>query len=198
MEAFDEMLCTNKIRRYTKDYYHRRMSAKLVNFISSKNKLKFSSDFDRKGAKKFLCEKAKAMEEIVLDDTTDEEKKNVSNDNNYKRNKSHNKFIFRNKHVKSHHSYNALLKNFQLNKLSSKKNSTIKDDNIYMSSNTVFLINSIKDIGKIMNKKNKRKLLGSIKKRYSNANGKESSYLMTGENDSFICTIVNEIKEFKN
>ena len=198
MEAFDEMLCTNNIRRYTKDYYQRRMLAKLVNFISSKNKLKFKSDFDRKGAKKFLDEKAKAMEEIVLDDTTDEEKKNVSNDNNYKRNKSHNKFLFRNKHVKPHHSHNALLKNFQLNKLSNKKNNILKDENNYISSNTVFLINSVKDIGKIMNKKNKRKFIGSIKKRYSNANGKESSFLMIGENDSFIGSIVNQIKEYKN
>ena len=198
MEAFDEMLCTNKIRRYTKDYYNRRISAKLVNFISSKNKLKFRSDFDRKGAKKFLDEKAKAMEEIVLDDTTDEENKNILNENNYKRNKSHNKFVIGNRHVKPHHSHNSLLMNFQINKFSNKKNNTLKDDNKYMSSNTVLLINSIKDIGKIMNKKNKRKFLGSIKKRYSNANGKESSYLMTGENDSFIGSIVNQIKEFKN
>ena len=164
MDAIDEIINTNKIRRYTNDYYHLRMSTNLINFISCKNKIKFKSNFDRKGAKKFLNEKAKAMEEIVLDDTTDEEKKNVSNDNNYKRNKSHNKFFFRNKHVKPHHSHNALLKNFQLNKLSNKKNNILKDDNKYISSNTVFLINSIKDIGKIMNKKNKRKFIGSIKK----------------------------------
>ena len=91
-----------------------------------------------------------------------------------------------------------LLKNFQLNKLSNKKNNILKDENNYISSNTVFLINSVKDIGKIMNKKNKRKFIGSIKKRYSNANGKESSFLMTGENDSFIGSIVNQIKEYKN
>ena len=200
MDAIDEIINTNKIRRYTNDYYHLRMSTNLINFISCKNKIKFKSNFDRKGAKKFLNEKAKAMEEIVLDENTDEEKKTISNHNhdNFKRHRSHNKYAFRNKIVKHHKSQKALLNNFQLNKLSNKRNNILNYDQIYKSSNTVFLINNVKDIGKIMNKKNKRKCIGSIKKRFSGHNPNEHSFLMTSENDSFIGAIVNQIKEFKN
>ena len=44
-----------------------------TNFENNKNyflivKRKISSEFDKKGAKKFLSEKAKALQEIVLDD----------------------------------------------------------------------------------------------------------------------------------
>ena len=200
MDAIDEIINTNKIRRYTNDYYHLRMSTNLINFISCKNKIKFKSDFDRKGAKKFLNEKDKAMEEIVLDETTDEEKKTISNDNckHLKRHISHNKNYIGNKIVKHHNSQKELIQNFKLNKLSNKRNDTLKDDKILMSSNTVFLINSIKDIGKIINKKNKRKCIGSIKKRFTDNNPNEQSFLMMGENDSFIGTIVSQIKEHKN
>ena len=199
MDAIDKIIYANKIRRYTNDYYHRRTSPKLINFISCKNKIKFKSDFDRKGAKKFLNEKDKAMEEIVLDETTDEEKK-TSNDNykHFERHRSHNKYYIGNKIVKHHNSQKELIQNFKLNKPSNKRINIPNDDNKFLSANTVFLINSIKDIGKIINKKNKRKCIGSIKKRFTDNNPNEQSFLMMGENDSFIGSIVSQIKENKN
>ena len=139
------------------------------------------------------------MEEIVLDETTDEEKK-TSNDNykHFERHRSHNKYYIGNKIVRHHNLQKELIQNFKLNKPSNKRINIPNDDNKFLSANTVFLINSIKDIGKIINKKNKRKCIGSIKKRFTDNNPNEQSFLMMGENDSFIGSIVSQIKEHKN
>ena len=48
----------------------------LFDFISTKNKIKFHSYFDKKGTKKFLSEKEKAMEKIIIFDEIDDEKIN--------------------------------------------------------------------------------------------------------------------------
>ena len=63
----------------------------LLNFISGKKKIQFKSNFDKKGAKKFLNEKSKAMEEIVLLDYIEEEKNRDISKNHTKKNKSHKK-----------------------------------------------------------------------------------------------------------
>ena len=109
MKVIDDIY-TNKLRRYTNDYYHRKISEKLINFISCKNKLKFESDFDRKGVKKFLNEKAKAMEEIVLDDSTDDSNKNTSNDDNSQNIDSHDKYSHQNENIKRHKSHKSFFK----------------------------------------------------------------------------------------
>lgn len=46
----------------------------LYDFISCKNKILFKSCFDKKGSKKFLSEKSKAMEKIILFDDLLEKK----------------------------------------------------------------------------------------------------------------------------
>lgn len=145
----------------------------LLNFISLKKKIIFKSPFDQKGAKKFLADKEKALEEIILIDEF-EDKKNSENNLQYfsKKNKSY--------HKKS--------KN---NLMSEKKIQYLK--NITNSKN-------INDIGRINEKINKNRALKyeSIKSKYSNINTKENTYLMTGESDSFICTIINEMNNYKN
>jgi len=174
----------------------------LLNFISSKNKITFKSDFDRKGAKKFLSEKSKAMEEIVLIDYIEEE----TNKDNIKKNKSHHKNSHKNKNnnknIKQHRSQNALI-HLKLHKLSNKKVNLLqkknKKNNMSSKTLSVRFINNIKDIGKINLNNNKKKAsIKSIKSGHSNYNSREPSYLMTRENDSFIYTIVNQMEESKN
>ena len=188
MKVIDDIY-TNKLRRYTNDYYHRKISENLINFISCKNKLKFESDFDRKGAKKFLNEKAKAMEEIVLDDSTDDSNKNTSNDDNSQNIDSHDKYSHQNENIKRHKSHKSLLNNIKINKHSNKKNNILKEKDKYMSSHTIFLIGNFKDIGKIKSKKNKKEVfLGPIKKNdeYNNTNS---------DDDSFIDSIIHHMDE---
>ena len=74
----------------------------LLNFISDKKKIQFKSNFDKKGAKKFLNEKSKAMEEIVLLDYIEEEKNRDISKGHTKKNKSHNKNSCKNKNIKQH------------------------------------------------------------------------------------------------
>ena len=191
-----------KIKNKKYESLRRNDTMTLLNFISRKNKITFKSDFDRKGAKKFLNEKSKAMEEIVLIDYIKEE----NNKDNTKKKKSHHKRNSRknknnNKNNKQHHSQNALI-HLKLHKLSNKKNNLLqkKDQKYNMSSKTlsVHIINNIKDIGKIMLNNKKKESIKSIKYENSNYNSREPSYLMTKENDSFIYTIVNQIEESKN
>ena len=170
-------------------------SKKLFHFISSKNRIKLESDFDRKSAKKFLNEKSKAMEEIVLiDENTDDE-------HNHKKKSPHKK-KHKNKLSKEHHSHNALLK-LKIHKFISKKNGVNKEHKkkSSLSSNTLglYCISDVKDIGKIKNKKsNKKASIESIKFKSSVFNTNEPSYLMTSDNDSFINSIVKQIDESKN
>lgn len=194
---------THKQKKYSsenKDYKSKLISnssskkkeKNLFNFISSKSKIKLKSNFDKKGAKKFLHEKSKAMEEIVLIDDA------VHDEHHYKKKTSPNK------KSKQYRSEKALLQ-LKLNKFSNKKNNVIinadKNQKNLMSSQTLGLlcISDVKDIGKIKNKKtNKKGSLESIKYKSSCFNQKEAPYLLTSDNDSLINTIVNQFNELKN
>ena len=66
----------------------------LFDFISNK-KIELKSYFDKKGTKKFLSDKEKAMEEIVLFDEIIDENKGKIN-----RNKSHNRHHHKKKQIK--------------------------------------------------------------------------------------------------
>ena len=162
----------------------------LLNFISGKKKIQFKSNFDKKGAKKFLNEKSKAMEEIVLIDYIEEEKNRDISKNHTKKNKSHNKNSHKNKNIKQHRSQNALI-HLEFHKLSNKNNNLLqeknKKNNLSSKTLSVNFINNIKDIGKININNNKKKV--SIISLQSND---------SRENDSFIYTIVNQIGESKN
>ncbi len=191
--SYDNMDYKSKSR--IKSSLSKKKSKQLFYFISSKNRIKLESDFDRKGAKKFLNEKSKAMEEIVLiDENTDDE-------HNHKKKSPHKK-KHNNKLSKVHHSHNALLK-LKIHKFSSKKNCVNKEHKkkSSLSSHTLglYCISDVKDIGKIKNKKsNKKASIESIKFKSSVFNKNEPSYLMTSENDSFINSIVKQIDESKN
>ena len=62
----------------------------VFDFLSNK-KIKLESYFDKKGTKKFLSDKEKAMEEIVLFDEIIDEKKNRNEDHHHHHNKSKSK-----------------------------------------------------------------------------------------------------------
>ena len=61
--------------KYSKNKSNDKSVKSLLNFITTKNKIIFKSYFDSKGSKKFLAEKAKALEEFVLIDEIQEENK---------------------------------------------------------------------------------------------------------------------------
>ena len=157
----------------------------LLNFFLHKNK--FKSHFDRKGAKKFLNEKAKAMEEIVLMDEIKEDKHEKYIENSRK-SKSYNKNVEKYNNFKQNNSYNELVNvevhNFNSNKKQIKFEENKNGNDSFISFRNMNVIN--KQNGFIESSKNN-------KNRLSTNNINEPSYLMTGENDSFIYSIVKEM-----
>lgn len=147
----------------------------LLNFINPRKKIIFKSFFDQKGAKRFLAEKEKAMEEFILMDELEDENKNEKEIN----------FHYSSKRIKS------------LNK-KSKKNFISNKKILFHKSEAN--LKSINNIGRINQKINKKKIskFESIKSKYSNIKSKDNSNLMMGENDSFIFTIISEMDNFKN
>ena len=150
----------------------------LLNFINPRKKIIFKSFFDQRGAKKFLAEKEKAMEEFILIDELEDENKN-------EKEFFFHYFHYSSKRIKSHNKKSK--KNFISNKkiLFHKSDANLK---------------SINNIGRINQKINKKKIskFESIKSKYSNIKSKDNSNLMMGENDSFIFTIISEMDNFKN
>ena len=151
----------------------------LQNFFSKK--IKFKSAFDCKGAKIFLAEKSKAMEVLILEDEIIPEKRNkkCTSHSCNKKKKNCNNSIDNIVPFKPNNSKNNK-KDIKKYKISTK---TVSD----------YFINNIKDIGKIIQKNNK-KYLGNIKiNNYLDNNLNEPSYLMTSENDSLIYSIVKQM-----
>lgn len=164
----------------------------LQNFLTNKNK--FKSYFDRKGAKKFLKEKEKAMEEIVLMDEIQEEKAEQFNEKS-KKYKSQNKYNKKFKHLRLPHSKNELFYSEKLNfrkKLVYEEN---KKDSCLSIKNT----NNINIKIEIQNPNNQKGLVESPKRKniLSGIIIKEPSFLLTGDNDSFIYSLVREMNESK-
>jgi hypothetical protein len=164
-----------------------------VNFISSKNKIVLKSCFDHKGAKKFLSDKNKAMDEIVLEDEIPDEniEKRKKKKKFNKKSKTRDK-----KHLRSE-SHKALetlgkrrtcdnLKPYH--KLLSEK--TLPDKN-FKSKNNKGQLNSNSD------KRNSLKM-SSIISNFSNIQFKESLNLAVNKNDSFISSIIKEMVRVKN
>lgn len=189
----------NKKQKKNKNY--RKYIKSLDNFIKTKTKITFESFFDHKGAKKFLAEKEKAMEELILEDEIieiiEEKKfnKKISNSCNKKNNSKSKKNL--NKVLKYYPSQNALINlNLKNNKKIYEKNkkavSSSKSININFRKN-------LKNIGKIYPKNKKKRIsIESIKSQVTNLKSNEPSYLFTGENDSFIKSIINQMKTIKN
>jgi hypothetical protein len=177
---------------------NKRQSSKTIKcFLTKKNKLNLKSFFDHKGTKKFLADKMKAMEELDLNDEIIEEEKNENNISlEDKKSKSK---VNKNKISKKYRSH-KILYNFNLNindKKSSKKHKTKnkKRNNNNYNCESKHHFKNYKDIGsKKFNNDIKRISKDSIQTRYSNILYlNEPSYLMNGEDISFLNTILVEM-----
>lgn len=165
----------------------------LVNFISSKNKIVLKSCFDHKGAKRFLSDKNKAMDEIFLEDEIPDEniEKSKKKKKFNKKSKTRDK-----KHLRSesHKALDTLGKqktceNLKVyHKLLSEK--TLPDKNFKDKKNK----------GELNLYSDKRKYLkmNSFNSNFSNIKSKESLNLVLNTNDSFINSIINEMVRIKN
>jgi hypothetical protein len=194
--------------KYTKNKSNCKSVKSLLNFITTKNKIIFKSNFDHKGSKKFLAEKAKALEECVLIDEIQDENEHIFHKKNKCHSESRHKKSKKNKNLDHYPSENVLTrfnnigrteKNKLLKLSDINKNNDIKK--ISAKSVPKNVIHDINDIGKINEKtsiKRASKKENSNKSKYSVINPNEPSYLMTGNNDSFINTIINEMAQFKN
>ena len=167
-------LFAQKLQKY-KEF--RKCSKSSPNFLTSKKKIILKSYFDHKGAKKFLAEKEKAMEEIILNDEIIEKEIN-------------NKKTKGNKILKNNTSHNTRNQLNEKNKLKNKKKNREKNEKVKYSEN-FNSENNIEEIVKI-NQKSK-KTIESIKNHISNQRLNEPSYLFTGEGDSFIYSILNQM-----
>ena len=194
--------------KYTKNKSNEKSVKSLLNFISTKNKIIFKSYFDSKGSKKFLAEKAKALEEFVLIDEIQEENEHTFHKKNKNHSESRHRKHQKNKNLEHYPSENVLtrynnnrrkkksqfLKLFDINKNNDSKKKSSKS----VPKNA---IHDISDIGKINEKtivKKVSKKENLDQRKYSVIKSSEPSYLMTGNNDSFINAIINEMAQFKN
>jgi inactivated superfamily I helicase len=175
----------------------------LFDFISSKNRMVLKSCFDHKGTKKFLLEKAKAMQEINLSEDIKEEKKSSKKD----RIKSHIR------HVKHHHSNNHANKLDKNGLRSSSTNDVLRNNAINLQKNLECEIKKIKKLSDKTNKYsdieednnkikyenklsvNKKRIVpfNSISSNFSNIKVSEPLNLAVNKNDSLIHSIVNEM-----
>ena len=165
----------------------------LFDFISSKNKIVLKSCFDHKGAKKFLSDKKKAMDKIVLeDDILDEniEKNKKKKKPNVKSKTSEKK----NLRSESHNALNVLEKQKSTDnlkdklKLLSEKRLPVRN---FESKNNKRKLNLVVDKRKVTK-------LSSINSVFSNIQTKEPLNLAVNKNDSFINSIINEMVEVTN
>ena len=164
----------------------------LFDFISKKNKIKLNSCFDKKGTKKFLLEKEKAMEKIILFDEIIDKKQNTK--------KSH-KDKNRKQKARRSKSENAL---FQINKKSDKKIKISSKDFKQKSSHMVISINYVDDgkenQDKAAHSPNKKRVskFNSLNSNFSNINSNEPLNLAVNKNDSLIYSIVSEMSNYQN
>lgn len=162
----------------------------ILDFISGKNKIILKSCFDRKGAKKFLYDKEKAMAEFVLVDETIDE-----NLEDKRKRKSHRKnFIKDNKLLRSE-SENY----YKIQKISSNIDKKVPKLKSEKTVAVTHFPRPKKNKGK-KGKVDKRKVnkLSSITSNFSNIQSKEPLNLAISNNDSFIHLIINELVELKN
>lgn len=147
----------------------------LVNFISSKNKIILKSCFDHKGAKKFLSDKSKAMDKIVLEDDMLDENINKSKKKKKlgKKSKTRDKKHFR---AESHNALDSLGKQ--------KTAETLKAYPKLISEKTLPVKECKNNTGKLNLYINKNKIskLSSINSTFSNIQSKEPLNLAVNKN----------------
>ena len=158
----------------------------ILDFISGKNKIILKSCFDRKGAKKFLYDKEKAMAEFVLvDETIDENLEDKRKRNSHRKN-----FIKDNKFLRSES------ENYFKKKTSSIIDKKVPNLNSEKTVAVTHFHRPKQNKGK-KGKVDKRKVikLSSITSNFSNIQCKEPLNLANSNNDSFIHLIINELVE---
>ena len=168
----------------------------LFDFISTKNKIKLQSFFDKKGTKKFLSEKEKAMEKIILFDEINEDK--LDKKKTHKTHKETKKKKVKRRSI----SENAIIRVKPQKKEEKVKNSA---KNLKKSTNMVINIDYVEDINNNenkflnMNKLKKRAIkFNSITSNCSNIKSNEPLNLAMNKDDSFIFSIVSEMSSVKN
>ena len=162
----------------------------LQNFLLIRNK--FKSKFDRKGAKKFLKEKEKAMEEMDLNDEIPEEK-----NENSRISKSQDKYNEKYKHLIPNPLENELV---YIEKRNLSKKQVVNKENKNTNQNASFVsFKNSKNFNDNIETQNMNQPKGLIespkkKKKFAFIITNEPSFLMTGD-DSFIYSIVKEMNE---
>ena len=165
----------------------------LFDFISSKNKIILKSCFDHKGAKKFLSDKRKAMDEIVLEDEILDE--NLEKSKKKKSiNKKHKTREKKNIRSVSHHTLDVSGKKIISDSL--KTYPKLLSEKILPVRN----FESQNNKGKLKLYVDKRKVakFSSINSTFSNIQSKEPLNLAVNKNDSFINSIIDEMVKVKN
>ena len=184
---------THKVKKNKSKGKINKKQKSLKDFFSIK-KLILKSAFDHKGSKHFLAEKSKAMEELILEDEIITENKDQKEKRTKKSISPREKTKEKNKSDLNHSIYGKIHSKLNIFKNIKKHNEKIK-----MSNKTVsdYFKNNIKDIGKIIQKNNKKnaELIIYIS---SNKNLNDPSFLITSENDSLIKNIINEMTYLKN
>ena len=170
----------------------------LFDFISNK-KIKLKSYFDKKGTKKFLSDKEKAMEEIILFDEIIDKKKNRDKSHHYPHKKAKTK-----KNKNSYSKSEKKIYKVETHKTHKKKN---KSDKFLKDSSGMFItINYVNDSNNYKNdkiansavNKNRIKPFSSITSNCSNIKASEPLNLLINKNDSVIHSIVNEMGIIQN
>ena len=172
----------------------------LFDFISNK-KIKLKSYFDKKGTKKFLSDKEKAMEEIVLFDEIIDENKNNRNKSHHHHHHSKTKTK---KDKYSHSKSEKKIYKIETHKSHKKKNKS--DKSLKENPGMLITINYANDSNNNKNEKisntavnkNKIKPLSSISSNFSNIKTSEPLNLLINKNDSVIHSIVSEMGKVKN
>ena len=193
--AMKEKYCPTTYNLNT-DISHNEKS--LFDFISNK-KIKLKSYFDKKGTQKFLSDKEKAMEEIVLFDEIIDENKNRNKSQHHHHHKTKTK---KNKYLNSK-SEKKIYK-IETHKTHKKKNRS--DKSLKQKTGMQITINYANDSNNNNNKiisntavnKNKIKPLSSISSNFSNIKESEPLNILINKNDSVIHSIINEMGKIKN
>ena len=193
-KSSNELALKDKILKTNQEQIYNNLKTDILNnekflfdFISDKNKIKLFSYFDKKGAKKFLSEKDKAMKKITLfDEILDENAstKKIHKDKKLKK--------------KARRSISDNLSKFKIKKSSDKKISTknIKKSQMVISINYIDDGKNNDDKTNLysVNKKAVTKY-NSISSNYSNIMPSSPKNLIMNKNDSLIFSIVSEMSK---
>ena len=85
-ENFGKIYDLNQPKKYAESHHHHNTNLSLVKFMEEQNKKHLSTNFDHKNVEKFLNEKDKAMEEIIIDEDSEKTRESGNDKDNDKDN----------------------------------------------------------------------------------------------------------------